>query len=404
MYHDILWSMDKETALRQKLSLFWPYLNERSRRLVAAAEALQFGRGGVSCLSRLSGLSRVTITKGIRELGDESVPISRLRREGAGRPSLLKADPDLPELLEALMEPLTREDPDSPLRWTCKSTRVLARELARQGRSISHEKVAQYLRSMNYNLQGNRNTEEGEDYTHRNDQFRHINSKVRQTMASKNPVISVQTRKQALVSNFDIKGRQGPKVKEVEQVKGYGLSHPSIPRAYPHGLYDLGLNQGFVNIWSDQDTGAFALASVRGWWRHEGRGLFPQATELLITADSRSSNIRNWKFELQQTADEIKLPLAACHFPPGIRKWNSVEYCLFSFISSNWRGEPLGDYETTVHLIAHTATAKGLAVVCRLDRRKYRLGRKISNPEIAPITIVSETSPGEWNYVIRPKF
>ena len=398
--------MDKETGLRQKLSLFWPYLNERSRRLVAAAEALQLGRGGVSCLSRLSGLSRVTITKGIHELGDESVPLSRLRREGAGRPSLLKADPNLPEVLEALMEPLTREDPDSPLRWTCKSTRALARELANQGRSISHEKVAQYLRFMNYSLQGNRNTEGGDDYTNRNDQFRHINSKVSRTMASKNPVISVQTRKQELISNFDIKGRQGPKVKEVKQVKGYGFSHPSIPLAYPHGLYDLSLNQGSVNIWSDQDTDAFALASVRGWWRHEGRGLFPQATELLITADSRSSNIcrvENWKYALQQMADEIKLPLAVCHFPPGIRKWNRVESRLFSFISSNWHGKPLSDSETTVHLIAHTTTAKGLAVVCRLDRRKYRLGRKVSNPEMAPITIFPETFPGEWNYAIRPR-
>lgn len=205
--------MDKETGLRQKLSLFWPYLNERSRRLVAAAEALQLGRGGVSRLSRLSGLSRVTITKGIRELGDESVSPTRLRREGAGRPSLLKVDPNLPEVLEASMEPLTREGQDSPLRWTCKSTRALARELAKKGRSISHEKVAQYLRSMNYNLQGNRNTEDGKDYHNRNDQFMHINSKVRQTMASEIPIISIQTRKLELIGNVDIKRRQRPIVK-----------------------------------------------------------------------------------------------------------------------------------------------------------------------------------------------
>jgi hypothetical protein len=399
--------MDKETSLRQKLSLFWPYLNERSRRLVAAAEALQLGRGGVSRLSRLSGLSRVTITKGIRELGDESVPPTRLRREGAGRPSLLSVDPNLPEVLEALMEPLTREDSDSPLRWTYKSTRALSRELAKQVRSISHEKVAQYLRSMNYNLQGNRNTEDSDDYPNRNDQFRHINCKVLRTMASENPVISIQTRKQKLIGNFDIKGWQGPIMKGVEQAKDQGFSHSSISRAYPYGLYDLGLNQGFVNLGSDQDIADFALASVRGWWRQEGRGLFPQATELLITADSRSSNIcriRNLKFELQQMADEIKLPLAVSHFPPGIHKWNRVEHRLFSFVSSNWRGESLSDYETTVHLIAHTSTSKGLDVVCRLDRRKYRLGRKGSNSEIAPIHIVPETFLGEWNYEIRPRF
>jgi hypothetical protein len=398
--------MDKEKGLRQKLSLFWPYLNERSRRLVAAAEALQLGRGGVSCLSRLSGLSRVTITKGIRELGDESVPLSRLRREGAGRPSLLKADPNLPEVMEALMEPLTEGDTDSPLRWTCKSTRALARELADQGRSISHEKVAQYLRSMDYSLQGNRNIEDSDDYTNRNNCFRHINSIVRRAMASKNPVISLRTGKQELIGKFDTKGRQAPKANEAEAVKGYGFSQPSIARAYPHGLYDLGLNQGFVNIRSDQDTGAFALASVRGWWRHEGRRLFPQATELLITTNSRNSNIyrmRNWIFELQQAADEITLPIAVCHFPPGIHKWNRVGYRLFSFISSNRRGEPLNDYATVVRLIAHTADAKGLAVVCRLDRRKYRPGRKVNNHGIAAMPIIAEAFPGEWNYLIRPR-
>ncbi len=387
--------------------LFWPYLNERSRRLVAAAEALQLGRGGISCLSRLSGLSRVTIAKGIRELEDESVPLSRLRREGAGRPSLLKTDPNLPKVLEASMEPLTRKDRDSPLRWTCKSTRALARELVSQGRSISHEKVAQYLRSMNYSLQGNRSTEEGDDYTNRNDRFRQINSKVRRTMAAKNPVISLQTRKQALIRAYDVKGRQGLKAKMKEQVKGYGFSHPPVSRASPHGLYDLGLNRGFVNIWSDQDTGAFALASVRGWWRHEGRGLFPQATELLITADSQSINMHrmhDWKCELQQTADEIRLPIAVCHFPPGIHRWNGVENRLFSFISSNWRGEPWSDSETQIHLIAHTTAAKGLAVVCRLDRRKCHLGRRVSNPEINPISIVPGTFPGEWSYAIRPRF
>jgi hypothetical protein len=398
--------MDTEACLREKLSQIWPHLNERSRRLVAAAEAVQLGRGGISLVSRASGLSRVTITKGVSELGDETVPVTRVRREGAGRPSLISIDPTLPVILEALVEPLTRGDPESPLRWTCKSTRTLARELANQDHPLSHEKVAQILRSLNYSLQGNRKTEEGEDHPDRDEQFQHINNKVRKTMASKNPVISVDTKKKELIGNFDNKGRQWRKMKEAEQVQGHDFPHPSIPRAYPYGIYDLGLNRGFVNVGTDHDTAAFAVASIRGWWRHEGRRLYPQATELLITADSGGSNgyrIRLWKFELQKMADEVCLPIAVCHFPPGTSKWNKVEHRLFSFISSNWRGEPLRDYETIVKLIAKTTTAKGLAVICRLDRRKYRIGRKVSDTEMSRVNVVPEKFHGEWNYCIRPR-
>jgi hypothetical protein len=398
--------MDTEACLREKLSQIWPHLNERSRRMIAAAEAVQLGHGGISLVSRASGLSRVTITKGISELGDETVPVTRVRREGAGRPSLISADPALPEILEALVEPLTRGDPESPLRWTCKSTRTLSRELANQEHPISHEKVAQILRSLNYSLQGNRKTEEGDDHPDRDEQFQHINNKVRRTMASKNPVISVDTKKKELIGNFDNKGRQWRKVKEAEQVQGHDFPHPSIPRAYPYGIYDLGLNRGFVNVGTDHDTAAFAVASIRGWWRHEGRRLYPRATQILITADSGGSNgyrIRLWKFELQKMADEIRLPIAVCHFPPGTSKWNKVEHRLFSFISSNWRGEPLRDYETIVQLISKTTTTKGLAVICRLDRRKYRIGRKVSDTEMATINIVPDQFHGEWNYAIRPR-
>jgi hypothetical protein len=398
--------MDTESCLREKLSQIWPHLNERSRRLLAAAEAVQLGHGGVTLVSRASGLSRVTITKGIRELGDETVPVNRVRREGAGRPSLVAIDPTLPAVLETLVEPLTRGDPESPLRWTCKSTRTLSRELAKQKHPISHEKVAQLLRAMNYSLQGNRKTEEGDDHPDRDKQFRHINNRVRRAMAVKNPVISVDTKKKELMGNFDNNGRQWRKVKEAEQVQGHDFPHPSIPRAYPYGIYDLGLNRGFVNVGTDHDTAAFAVASIRGWWRHEGRRIYPQATEILITADSGGSNgyrLRLWKFELQKMADEIRLPIAVCHFPPGTSKWNKVEHRLFSFISSNWRGEPLRDYETIVQLIAKTTTAKGLAVVCRLDRRKYRTGRKVSDTEMATINIVPEKFHGEWNYAIRPR-
>ena len=398
--------METETGLREKFSHIWPHLNERTRRMIAAAEAVQIGHGGVSLISRVTGLSRVTITKGIHELKEETAPVNRVRREGAGRPSLITRDPTLPEILEALVEPLTRGDPESPLRWTCKSTRTLAKELGQQDHPISHEKVAQILRSLNYSLQSNRKTEEGNDHPDRDQQFHYINNKVSQTMAAKNPVISVDTKKKELIGNFDNKGRQWRTAKQPELVQGHDFPHPSIPRAYPYGIYDLGLNRGFVNVGTDHDTAAFAVASIRGWWRHEGRRLYPRSTQILITADSGGSNgyrIRLWKFELQKMADEIGLPIAVCHFPPGTSKWNKVEHRLFSFISSNWRGEPLRDYETIVHLISKTTTAKGLEVVCRLDRRKYRVGRRVSDTEMATINIVPEKFHGEWNYAIHPR-
>jgi Rhodopirellula transposase DDE domain len=398
--------MDTETCLSEKFRKIWPHLNEKNRRMVAAAEAQQLGHGGITLVSRVSGLSRVTITKGIRELGDETVPLDRIRRQGAGRPGLLTTDPTLPEILENLVEPLTRGDPESPLRWTCKSTRALANDLVEQDHPISHEKVAQILRSLHYSLQGNRKTEEGDDHPDRDQQFHHINNQVRRALANKNPVISVDTKKKELIGNFDNKGRQWRKVKEPEQVQGHDFPHPSIPRAYPYGIYDLGKNRGFVNIGTDHDTASFAVASIRGWWRHEGRRVYPQAKKILITADSGGSNgyrIRLWKFELQKMADEICLPIAVCHFPPGTSKWNKVEHRLFSSISSNWRGEPLRDYETIVRLIANTTTAKGLAVICRLDRRKYRTGRSISNAEMATINLVPGKFHGEWNYAIYPR-
>jgi transposase len=374
--------------------------------MIAAAEAKQIGRGGVSMVSRACGISRVTITKGIHELEEKSAPTNRIRREGAGRPSLTSGDPKLPELLEALVEPLTRGDPESPLRWTCKSTRLLATELTKQDHPVSHEKVSQLLHSMKYSLQGNRKTEEGADHVDRDEQFWHINKMVQKAISDKNPIISVDTKKKELIGNFGNKGRQWHKAKNPEKVKGHDFPDPSIPRAYPYGIYDLGLNRGFVNVGTDHDTAAFAVASIRGWWRHEGKKLYPKATELLITADSGGSNgyrLRLWKLELQKMADEIGIPISVCHFPPGTSKWNKVEHRLFSFISSNWRGEPLRDYQTIVQLIAATTTAKGLSVVCRLDRRKYPVGRKVSDVDMAKINLLPNKFHGEWNYKIRPR-
>lgn len=391
--------------IQAKLGQIWPHLNERSRRMVAAAEAQELGYGGVSLVSRACGLSRVTITKGLRELQTAPLPAHRIRRAGGGRHRLEAHDPQLPELLESLVEPLTRGDPESPLRWTCKSTRTLAGELVHRQHPVSHEKVAQYLRAMGYSLQGNRKTEEGEDHPDRDAQFRHISREVRRALAAGWPVISVDTKKKELVGNYENRGRQWRRVRSAEQVNGHDFPGPEVPRAYPYGIYDLGRNRGFVNVGTDHDTATFAVASIRGWWRQEGRRLYPAATHLLITADGGGSNgyrLRLWKVELQGLANQTGLAIAVCHFPPGTSKWNKVEHRLFSFISSNWRGEPLRDYETVVRLIAATTTAKGLTVSCRLDRRQYPAGRKISDEEMAVVNITPLRFHGEWNYTIHP--
>ena len=374
--------------------------------MFAANEALQQGRGGISRVSRVCGLSRVTITKGTREIAGEPLPAGRIRRPGAGRPRHETRDPALPGVLESLVEPLARGDPQSPLRWTCKSTRALATELTRKKHPISHEKVAQFLRGMNYSLQGNRKTEEGADHPDRDAQFEYINAQVGQAMAAGRPVISVDTKKKELIGNYENDGRRWRKSKSPEVVNGHDFPDPEVPRAYPYGIYDLGRNSGYVSVGTDHDTSAFAAASIRGWWRAEGRRLYPKAKQLLITADGGGSNGYRrhlWKLELQKLADETALSIEVCHFPPGTSKWNKVEHRLFSFISSNWRGQPLRDYETIVRLISATKTAKGLTVRCRLDRRKYPLGRTVTKEELASLRIVRSAFHGEWNYVIWPR-
>jgi hypothetical protein len=393
-------------ALTEKLRRVWPHLNERGRRMLAAAEALALGHGGVSQISRACGLSRVTILHGIRDLAEPALSEGRVRRAGGGRKSLVTQDPALPEVLESLVEPLARGDPEAPLRWTCKSTRTLARELTARRHPISHEKVAQLLRGLDYRLQGTRKTEEGADHPDRDAQFRYINRAVRHAVAHGTPVISVDTKKKELVGNFANPGQQWRPTKTAPRVQTHDFPTPAVPRAYPYGIYDLRHNTGFVNVGTDHDTATFAVASIRGWWRHEGRRLYPGATDLLITADGGGSNgyrLRLWKWELQRLADQTGLSIRVCHFPPGTSKWNKVEHRLFSFISSNWRGEPLRDYETVVRLIANTTTAKGLAVRCRLDRRRYAVGRRITPDQMATLNLSPLRFHGEWNYLIRPR-
>jgi transposase len=384
----------------------WPLLDERTRRLMAASDASALGYGGVSLVHRACGLSRKAIAKGIREIeAGAALAAGRIRRPGAGRKRITVSDPRLLETLEAMIEHQTRGDPESPLRWTCQSTRTIANALARQGHPVSHSTVAQLLHGLDYSLQSNRKTEEGQDHPDRDAQFRHITVAVKRCLAQRSPVISVDTKKKELIGNDANAGQQWRPAKQPKAVRGHDFPTPDVPRAFPYGIYDIGRNTGFVNVGTDHDTGAFAVASIRGWWRHEGKRLYPAATTILMTADAGGSNgwrLRLWKVELQKFADETALPITVCHFPPGTSKWNKIEHRLFSFISSNWRGEPLRDYETIVHLIAKTTTAKGLTVTCRLDRRTYATGRTVTHADMKRINLHPDRFHGEWNYVIRP--
>jgi transposase len=397
--------MKSEASLRQMFRNMWPHFDERERRLLAAGEAQRIGYGGVSLISRTCGLSRVTIAKGIKDLQEAPLAHDKVRRPGAGRPTVECLDPDIEKALENLVQDTTRGDPESPLLWTCKSTRMLSEELTKEKHKISHEKVAQLLRKRGYSLQGNRKTEEGNDHPDRDVQFQYINTQVKIALNNAQPVISVDTKKKELAGNYANGGRQWRKKKSAKKVNGHDFPDPSVPRAYPYGIYDIGRNTGFVNIGTDHDTSAFAVSSIRGWWKKEGGNIYPQARWLVITADGGGSNgyrRRLWKLELQKLSNEIGIPIRICHFPPGTSKWNKVEHRLFSFISSNWRGEPLQDYETIVRLISATTTSKGLRVTCRLDHSQYPLGIKVTDEEMKSVHIYPSTFHGEWNYVIRP--
>jgi hypothetical protein len=399
--------MTTEAAIRRKFQVLASRLDEHTRRVWAATEASALEYGGISLVARATGISRRAILVGLREIkGGNILPQGRVRKPGGGRKPAVHHQPDLPEKLEGLVEPLTRGDPMSPLRWTCKSTRRLARELSNLGYSASSRLVGILLQGMGYSLQGNRKTVEGKQHPDRNAQFEHINERVTEEMKAANPVISVDTKKKELVGNYENGGRQWHRKGEAPKVNGHDFPGPEVPRAHPYGVYDLARNRGFVNVGTDHDTATFAVASLRKWWLAEGRRAYPKAKRLLITADAGGSNgsrLRLWKWELQRLADELRLPVSVCHFPPGTSKWNKVEHRLFSFISSNWRGEPLTDYATVVNLIAQTTTTTGLKVSCRLDHRRYPTGRKVSDEEWAKINLHRDDFHGDWNYTIRPR-
>jgi hypothetical protein len=385
-------------------------MDERSRRQWAAAEARELGWGGVSLVARATGLSRPTITAGLRELdqpsAERAAQAGRVRRPGGGRRPLTATDPGLRAALESLLEPVTRGDPKSPLRWTCKSTRRLAEELTRQGHPVGPRTVAALLHAAGYSLQANRKTRAGSRHPDRNAQFECINAGVARFALAGQPAISVDTKKKELVGDFKNGGREWRPAGDPEEVRVHDFLDKALGKAIPYGVYDLVNNQGWVSVGIDHDTARFAAASIRRWWYEMGQGRFPKAGELLITADGGGSNgTRNrlWKVSLQDLAGELGLRLVVCHFPPGTSKWNRIEHRLFSFITQNWRGRPLVSLQAIVGLIASTTTSTGLIVKAALDNDHYDTAIKVSDEQLAGLRLQRHEFHGEWNYTIVPR-
>lgn len=400
--------MDTE-MITQRYTLISPFLDERQRRLYLAAEAKVIGYGGVSTVSRMTGVSRSAISAGYEDYDqakENKISPGRIRKEGGGRKRTVATDVTLKTDLEALIEPVTRGDPESPLRWTCKSVRNLSDELNRMGHKTSHRMVAELLHEMDYSLQANRKTLEGESHPDRNAQFEFINQKVKELQAMEQPVISVDTKKKELVGDFKNGGKELRPKGDPEKVRVHDFKIPELGRVAPYGIYDMTHNIGWVNVGIDHDTSAFAVESVRRWWYSMGRGLYPDAKQLMVTADGGGSNgyrIKLWKLELQKLADETGLSIQVSHFPPGTSKWNKIEHRLFAFISQNWRGKPLISHEVIVKLIAATSNQAGLKVECQLDTNIYPKAIKVSDEEMADINIQRDSFHGEWNYTISPK-
>ena len=383
-------------------------LSERARRRWAAVEAASLGRGGISVVSAATGLAHSTIRRGILELTTGDVaPAGRQRRAGAGRKRAELTNPGVKAALERLVEPESRGDPQSPLRWTCKSTRRLAGELTAQGHSVGPTTVRQLLKAAGYSLQANRKTREGASHPDRDPQFRHINRRVKAQQRRGQPAISVDTKKKETLGNLKNAGQTWRPKGQPREVDTHDFPDPRKGKAVPYGVYDLRHNEAWVNVGISSDTAEFAVESIRGWWRRLGRRRHPQATRLLITADSGGSNShrsRLWKVELQRLSDATGLEIEVCHFPPGTSKWNKIEHRLFCHVTRNWRGQPLETFEVVVNLIGSTTTASGLKVHAKLDAGIYEKGRKVSHEEFAILNITPSRFHGEWNYIIRPNF
>jgi len=404
---------DAETiaGIRRKFLALAPVMDERVRRQWAAAEAAALGWGGVAAVANATGLAWNTIKSGTRELKQraedphETVE-DRIRRCGGGRKRLADTDPQLVVALEALLDPATRGHPESPLRWTCKSTAKLAEELTRQNHPITDRTVATLLKEAGYSLQANRKTREGNQHSDRNAQFEHINQQVITFHKQRQPVISVDTKKKELVGDFRNVGREWQPKGSPEEVRVHDFKDKKLGKAIPYGVYDLASNEGWVSVGITHDTARFAAASIRRWWTEMGATRFPRARKLMITADgggSNSSRNRLWKVALQELADELELPLHVCHFPPGTSKWNKIEHRMFCFITNNWRGRPLTSLQTIVELIGNTTTNAGLLVRAELDESEYETGIKVSDEQLAQVNLKRSDFHGEWNYMIRPR-
>ncbi len=396
----------EKKSVRIRLAELFPILNERQRRLLAASEAREYGWGGISFVASVTGMSRQTITKGLKELGqDES--FDKIRSDGGGRKKLSQSMPEVLDAIEEIVGETTRGDPESPLRWTCKSVRNITDELSQKGFEIGRQSVANILHELDYSLQAAKKTSEGkEDHPDRDAQFKHINKKCKGFIRNRSPVISVDTKKKELIGNYHNNGREWQYKGKPIEVLDHDFPDPKVPKAVPYGVFDVAENKGWINVGVSADTSEFAVESIRQWWKTMGCKTYRDAKKLLITADCGGSNsyrVHLWKTELQKLANELNLKITVCHYPPGTSKWNKIEHKLFSFISINWRGQPLTDYRTVVDLIARTKTSAGLTVKARLDQKKYAKGRKVTKEQLQALNIVRDKFHGEWNYTIKPQ-
>lgn len=400
---------DTEKIIQEKFDSLKYVLDEQTKRLWAAAEASAMGRGGITTVSAATGLSRTTIHQGIKELDEhENVSIEerrRVRASGGGRKRIVENDQTVLRDLEGLVDPLTRGDPESPLRWTCKSVRQLAMALEDKGHIIGRQKVAHLLAELGYSLQANQKKKEGAQHPDRDAQFSYINKEVTDFQKRRQPVISVDTKKKEQIGDFRNGGREWQPQGHPEAVRIYDFVDKQLGKVNPYGVYDQGANEGWVSVGTDHDTAEFAVESIRRWWRNMGCQRYPDATELLITADGGGSNgyrVRLWKVALQGFANETGLHVSVCHFPPGTSKWNKIEHRMFSHISMNWRGKPLTSHEVVVNLIGSTTTQKGLNITAVMDTNTYDKGIRVTDAELEKVILKRALFHGEWNYTVLP--
>ena len=394
------------SQIKQRHQVIMPYLSENILRIWAASEAITIGRGGDTIVSEATGISRVTITKGKKEVkSKKSASPDRVRNYGAGRKRIAARHPNILDDLDTMIEPLTRGDPESPLRWTCKSTYKLAEALRSKGHLISQKSVYSLLQEMGYSMQSNRKKLEGSQHPERDEQFHYINAKVKEFQSKMQPVVSVDAKKKENIGQYKNNGQEWEKHGQPVNVHTYDFQDKELGKACPYGVYDMTRNEGWVNVGISRDTAEFAVESIRRWWKQMGIHSYPYATDLLITADGGGSNgyrIKLWKLEIQKLSNELGISISVCHFPPGTSKWNKIEHRMFSYVSKNWRGKPLDSLGTIVNLIANTTTLKGLQIEAQIDENEYEKGIKVTDKELALLNIERSDFHGEWNYKIMP--